>query len=489
MLAAVICLLLAVPALSRFDKHPGRWRRFVVLLSLTLLLASAQRVLEVFVAPVLGPATARLMIVACTGGWLALMAAWVLALMPIFVWGPLERHGGPVSALERMVINAAIVSGFLLFFLANTLELSLAQIGAASGVLTIVLGIALQNIILDLFAGILINLERPFRLLNWITVSAGGNPVHGQVRNMSWRTTQLQTRDNDIVSIPNSVVAKATVNNHAIPSVATRMKLEFVLDPKASPQKARRVMREAALRSAEAGLILDQPPPSVVIREVEDYGVRYRVMFYLNLNMASDSQALNSVAENVLDALAEANIDLAFRLQPNMYGEKHEHLAALDLLSPAISSQAMDRAPEESSAILSADELNLVRRSWSLVRPLGLKAAALFYDRLFETAPSLRALFRSDAKAQQAKLMTMLNMLVKGLSHPESLVETLTDLGLRHRGYNVMPAHYDAVGAALLWTLEKGLGDAFDEPTRAAWTKLYGVMASVMIGASEDVAA
>src|SRR5262249_43822808 len=158
----------------------------------------------------------------------------------------------------------------------------------------------------------------------------------GQVRNMNWRTTQLQTRDNDIVSIPNSVMAKATVNNHAIPSIATRMKLEFVLDAKVQPQHARRIMRDGALRSAEAGLILDQPPPSVVVREVEDYGVRYRVMFYLNLNMASDSQALSSVAENVLDALAEAKIELAFRSTPIVFEADQENHRAKELPPPSM---------------------------------------------------------------------------------------------------------------------------------------------------------
>src|SRR5262249_11084408 len=142
-----------------------------------------------------------------SGAWLLLMANWVIAFMPTLVWRPLERRGGsPVSTLERMVVNVVIVLAFVIYFLASTLDLSLTSIGTASGVLTLVLGFALQSLILDLFSGILLHLEKPFRLLNWITVSAGagGSPVHGQVCNMTWRTTQLQTRDNDIVSIPNS---------------------------------------------------------------------------------------------------------------------------------------------------------------------------------------------------------------------------------------------------------------------------------------------
>src|SRR5262249_23119571 len=150
-----------MPALGRLDANPGPWRSVAVLLDVTLLLAAVQRVLEGEIAPGLGLSTARALIVADSVAWVVLMAAWVMTLMPILVWGPLERRAGsPTPALERFVVNIVIVLAFLIYFLASTLDLSLASIGAASGVLTIVLGFALQNIILDLFSGILLNLEK-----------------------------------------------------------------------------------------------------------------------------------------------------------------------------------------------------------------------------------------------------------------------------------------------------------------------------------------
>ncbi len=101
----------------------------------------------------------------------------------------------------------------------------------------------------------------------------------------------------------------------------------------------------------------------------------------------------------------------------------------------------------------------------------------------------MRKLFRSDPKAQRAKLLTMLGMLVKGLDHPEQTIETLADLGLRHLTYGVELRHYDSVGAALLWALEKSLGDAFDPPTQAAWTALYGSISTTMAQAAGQKAA
>lgn len=496
LLPLMVVVLVAVPILGRREPMSGSWRILGSMFALTLLLSAAGKAFATFLALRLAPASVQAVMDVFTAACLLLAAAWLIALMPVLVWHPMARRTGtPPSALERTVVNIVIVLTFALFMLSRVLHLSASSIAAASGVLTIVLGIALQNIILDLFSGILLNLEKPFRLLDWVTVSAGGAPVHGQIRNMNWRTTQLQTRDNDIVSIPNSAMARATVNNHAVPSRATRWKLEFVLNPNADPQLARRVMREAALRSAEQGLILDQPPPNVVVREVEDYGVRYRVLFYLNLNITPDLPAQNSVAENVLDALAKAGIKLAFRnygifVQPDQPNQE----PALAVTAQPVSRLSLVRPPSEQQAggaelPLSTDELGRILASWHLAGSLGDKVAILFYERLFEIAPHLKPLFRSDQKTQRIKLMAMLSMLVKSLKRPESVMEALADLGLRHRGFGVKPADYDAVGAALLWALQRSLGDAFDASTRAAWAKLYEAIAGVMIGAASEKAA
>ncbi len=484
-LLAILVLLAFVPLLGRYHPRPGPWRMFTTMLALGLLIAATQAVFATHLASDLRPAIVQMIGDAFMAAWISLAAASLLGLLPTLVWEPLQRQTGvPVSTLERTVVNVVIVLAFVLYFLFEALHMSAESIFAASGVLTVVLGIALQNIILDLFSGILLNLEKPFRLLDWVTVRTDGVPVHGQVRNMNWRTTQLQTRDNDMVSIPNSVMAKATVNNHAMPASATRYKLDFVVDAKTDTQVVRRVMREAAKRATDTGLILAKPPPSVVVEEIKDYGVRYCVMFYLNLNMASDSQAVNIVAENVLAALSEANIALAFR----EIAEPPHAAGGPPPAKPGVASKATAR-PSEAKAILSSEDLAHIKTSWSLVAPLGEKVAILFYDRLFEREPHLRTLFRTDRKTQRTKLLAMLNLLVKGLDHTEHLVEVLTDLGQRHLSYGVKPAAYDAVGEALLWTLEQGLGPSFDPPTRAAWTRLYGVMADVMLGASSEMAA
>ena len=123
---------------------------------------------------------------------------------------------------------------------------------------------------------------------------------------------------------------------------------------------------------------------------------------------------------------------------------------------------------------------DLVQSTFAKLVPIADQAAALFYGRLFEIDPSLRPLFKGDLVEQGKKLMTMICVAVKGLDTLDELVPAVKNLGRRHATYGVTDAHYDTVGGALLWTLEKGLGSAFTPDVKAAWTTVYTVLATTM---------
>lgn len=125
-------------------------------------------------------------------------------------------------------------------------------------------------------------------------------------------------------------------------------------------------------------------------------------------------------------------------------------------------------------------QIRLVQDSWTQVLPIREQAAALFYGRLFELDPSLRTLFRNDLTEQGRKLTAMINVAVNGLGDLASLVPAVQDLGRRHVRYGVTVQHYAIVGAALLWTLQEGLGSAFTSELREAWATVYGVLAKTM---------
>ncbi|EWH12165.1 hemoprotein [Catenovulum agarivorans DS-2] len=130
--------------------------------------------------------------------------------------------------------------------------------------------------------------------------------------------------------------------------------------------------------------------------------------------------------------------------------------------------------------------IELVQNTFAQVAPIADKAAALFYARLFEIAPEVRPLFKADLTEQGAKLMQMIGTAVASLTNLDALVPVAQDLAKRHIDYGVKKEHYAVVGAALIWTLEQGLGDAFTEEVKQAWVDVYGLLSSVMIDAAYD---
>ena len=125
-------------------------------------------------------------------------------------------------------------------------------------------------------------------------------------------------------------------------------------------------------------------------------------------------------------------------------------------------------------------QIILIQSSFAQVAPIADKAAELFYNRLFELDPSLRPMFKSDMKEQKHKLMATLAFAIAHLKRPHDLIPAVEALGRKHAAYRVTPEHYNLVGAALLWTLEQGLGPEFTPEVKAAWAAMYTVLANTM---------
>ena len=133
---------------------------------------------------------------------------------------------------------------------------------------------------------------------------------------------------------------------------------------------------------------------------------------------------------------------------------------------------------------MTTEHKHLIRQTFDLVAPMADAVAEAFYRRLFELDPSLRAMFPPVLVEQGRKLMQMLGAAIGMLDRPQQLIAVLESLGKRHVGYGVRDEHYDTVGEALLWTLERGLGPVFTPEVKAAWAALYGVVATTMKNAA-----
>ena len=106
--------------------------------------------------------------------------------------------------------------------------------------------------------------------------------------------------------------------------------------------------------------------------------------------------------------------------------------------------------------------------------------ASEFYARLFESAPSVRPLFKEDLRDQGNKLVGMLAVVVHGLDRLDAIIGAVQALGRRHVAYGVCAEHYALVGAALLATLESRLGAVFTEDVRSSWASAYGFLSTIM---------
>jgi hemoglobin-like flavoprotein len=130
---------------------------------------------------------------------------------------------------------------------------------------------------------------------------------------------------------------------------------------------------------------------------------------------------------------------------------------------------------------MTPDQVKAIQESFAKVVPISQQAAALFYGRLFEIAPAAKPLFRGDIEEQGRKLMAMLGSVVNGLGNLETILPAASALAKRHIDYGIKAADYEPVGAALLWTLERGLGAQWTPELEAAWTEAYTVLAGFMI--------
>lgn len=130
---------------------------------------------------------------------------------------------------------------------------------------------------------------------------------------------------------------------------------------------------------------------------------------------------------------------------------------------------------------MTTEQILLVKKTWKVFRGIRPETVGdLFYSKLFADNPSLRKMFPANMQQQYQKLIDMLNAIVIRLDKLDELTEEIAAMAQRHVGYGVRPAHYKLVGSALLWTLQKGLGEDWNDEVKDAWIKCYTTLSDTM---------
>ena len=136
---------------------------------------------------------------------------------------------------------------------------------------------------------------------------------------------------------------------------------------------------------------------------------------------------------------------------------------------------------------MTKQQIESIKASWQFVATLDdTIVGELFYTRLLEVNPELKALFKSPRPEQSRKLVAMIGYIVVKLDKLDDLAEDIQRLAQRHVHYGVQEKHYEVVGAALVWTLKKGLGEYWNTELEEAWINCYTILSAAMIDAGQE---
>ncbi|MEQ8194857.1 MAG: mechanosensitive ion channel [Rhodospirillales bacterium] len=208
--------------------------------------------------------------------WYAVGAILLNTAVERFMWVPLElKTGRAVPNSLRIFVMVIIYMLALFAAIAFVFDQRITSLLATSGVLAMIIGLAVQMNISNIFSGIAINVESPFRIGDWIKV---GGYDEGKVVDVTWRTTRLLTRDRCILSIPNSVVSDSAVHNFSYPDDMCEFWFRVKVDPEHKPAHIIKILRDAVLSSE---LIEKDPAPAVRYRGLSENGAEYSISYYI----------------------------------------------------------------------------------------------------------------------------------------------------------------------------------------------------------------
>ncbi len=219
-----------------------------------------------------------------------------------FQWWLAERKGLPVPAVVRHLVLIVLYTAVVLTVLASVTGMNLVPVLATSTVVTVVVGLALQDTLGNLFSGLALHIEQPFTLGDWVMVEN----VDGVVVYTGWRSTHLRTLSGDIVTFPNSVVARARVQNYSAPDRRTARNLDLPVRLGAPPDAVEEAVRIALAR---VPAVRTEPGPKVWLVGVTPLQQRYVVKLWIDDYLTHDD-----IESDVLKSLWYAMNDAGLAL-------------------------------------------------------------------------------------------------------------------------------------------------------------------------------
>ncbi|MBV8399827.1 MAG: mechanosensitive ion channel family protein [Acetobacteraceae bacterium] len=231
-----------------------------------------------------------------------LWAAWFLVgvVRALIIAEHRPREGKLIQDLLAGLIYLSAVFAVI----AYVFGLPIQGLLATSGVIAIILGLALQSTLSDVFSGIVLNFSQPYRPGDWISIEGG---TDGRVIEMNWRATHVLTAKRDLAIVPNSAIAKAKVVNTSSPFGVHGMNVTVQLDRKATPASGIKILEQALLNCR---LVLTQPAPSITVTSITGSGTQFEIGFFAE-DLAHAADAQNELLDLIYRHVVAAGVDLA----------------------------------------------------------------------------------------------------------------------------------------------------------------------------------
>ena len=216
----------------------------------------------------------------------------------------------PVPRLPRDLTAMVLFSVAVLAIISTVFQRDVTSMLAASGVLGVIIGLALRTVILDLFMGLAIHIERPFKIGDWLMIHQNRVETHiiAEVIEINWRTTRLRTTRNNMVVVPNSKMGDTIVTNYMEPKPHFRIDLDFIIDFEVPSERVLRVMTAGLKAVADGEGILEDPAAEVRIKDSTLEGAEYEVRFFILPAKISPNEARHVVNRSVLEHLIHSGI-------------------------------------------------------------------------------------------------------------------------------------------------------------------------------------
>ena len=224
-----------------------------------------------------------------------------------YLWRGALIHGGQ-DAFPRLLVVVVRILIYLvitLLILQFVYDQSITALATLSGAFALILGLSAQTTLGEMFAGIAIALSRPFSVGDWVKV---GNLDEGRVLDMTWRLVRIQTRDRNVINVPNRVVADSAVRNFSRPSQVTRISDTIYFSAETNPLAIQELLLDAI---GKAQYVLSSPAPNALYRGQKDGVAEFWMRYYID-----DYRLKDDVTENVWKCVVEhvARSDLRIEL-------------------------------------------------------------------------------------------------------------------------------------------------------------------------------